>query len=1365
MKKATFIFVIIVIVLFFDLQADVSILVEENAGIARTSEPVTLGVPFAKGVLSTSSPVRIVNSSGSTMDSQFKRMALWGDGSIRWLKCDFQVDVSANSTATYTLKTDSSSTASTSLSVSESSSAITVTTGAIRFVVNKTGFNLIDEVRLDLNGNGEYAAGEEIITAGQSIGPIATESGTDYLASTQVPESIEIEEQGPMKVVIKVSGRYYNGSSYLLKYETRIYAYAGKPYIKLWHVFANGKSVPSLGDPLDPANGVSFDRCSLDFQLNLSGARTARFGGESGTVSVSLGSGQTATLLQRDRVANTEALYYSVKRNNTVLSSGVHAGGWGTVSDSQWGMTLSGRYFWQKYPKAIEFDYDGTASFEQAPSEEYLYVGMGSGDEILVYFHSAADAEQAGQVAQALNHAPLFPRVTAQQFAGSNAFYSLRAGTAPYTGMAGYIEDVTDNFLSNQELEGLYGTVNFGDSPVGYWYVVPEEIDATAWGNNYYDCNVLTPIRLFAQEGNPEYPNIFIPGARFFMETACWNTYDANDWMNGYCPAYSTYHRSTAHFQHHYGEGLWYYYYLTGDERALEVGLRAADSIINEQWWGNNNVDCRMAYQRGSVCLEAWRNTGDSTYLDHAKHLLIDVLLATQDNYGLIGSSWEGVVEGEQTFMMALYSDSLWKYIQELSPGSSERQQLTTKLALLADLFDTYARKEAGEEEYWNFFDAPSNAAPPQPVEDEDDPDATVYWFGKGLIAGTYAYAYQLTGESKYKTMAVNLLEHIWDANVIDWSESQLWAKASGQAMKNMIHAVAIVNEGSSPASIAVTSPNGGESWTAGSAQSITWSSTGSIASVDIDLSVNSGSSWSSVVSATNNDGSYSWTVPGSASSSCLIRVSGNGGSTSDSSDAVFSITSTSTESFTLNRSYLNFAGILSGSTTQYQTVTLTAGSGSLNWSATPGASWLSCYPVSGSGSQVVSVSVNTSGLSAGSYSSSLTFNAPSAVIPSRSVTVNLSVISSSQPPFGVFSTPLEGVTVEGSVPVTGWVLDDVEVSSVKIYNSDAYIGDAIFVEGARPDVEQAYPGYPLNYRAGWGYMLLTNFLPNQGNGSFVINAIATDSSGNSVSLGSATILCDNANAVKPFGAIDTPAQGGDASGSSFRNNGWALTPQPASIASDGSTIQVWVDGVSLGNPVYGLNRPDIETLMPGFANSSAAGGYLDIDTTLYANGVHTISWSVQDNSGSTEGIGSRYFSISNTGADALADVSGGFTLPVDTVGIDHRAVLVKTGFGINKGRFISPGKNRGINISIKMLERIEIDLGALPVVAGFQRVGGGLTPLPTGSTLDTQKGIFYWQPGPGFLGEFRLVFLSKNQEGVTIAKNINLKIRENKRK
>ncbi|NIM17494.1 MAG: DUF1565 domain-containing protein, partial [Candidatus Aminicenantes bacterium] len=92
--------------------------------------------------------------------------------------------------------------------------------------------------------------------------------------------------------------------------------------------------------------------------------------------------------------------------------------------------------------------------------------------------------------------------------------------------------------------------------------------------------------------------------------------------------------------------------------------------------------------------------------------------------------------------------------------------------------------------------------------------------------------------------------------------------------------------------------------------------------------------------------------------------------------------------------------------------------------------------------------------------------------------------------PFGQFDTPAHGSTVRSSVPVTGWALDNVAVTSVKIYRdpvsgeggSNIYIGDAVLVEGARPDVEAAFPDYPNNSRAGWGYMMLTNFLPNNGN-------------------------------------------------------------------------------------------------------------------------------------------------------------------------------------------------------------------------------------------------------------------------------------------
>jgi hypothetical protein len=83
-------------------------------------------------------------------------------------------------------------------------------------------------------------------------------------------------------------------------------------------------------------------------------------------------------------------------------------------------------------------------------------------------------------------------------------------------------------------------------------------------------------------------------------------------------------------------------------------------------------------------------------------------------------------------------------------------------------------------------------------------------------------------------------------------------------------------------------------------------------------------------------------------------------------------------------------------------------------------------------------------------------------------------------------------------------------------------------------------------------------------------------------------------------------------------------------IPTDGSTIWVFVDGVSLGHPSYGHLRTDIATLFPGYANSNGAVGYYYLDTTKLSNGLHSIAWSVTDNLGRVEGIGSRLFWVNN---------------------------------------------------------------------------------------------------------------------------------------
>jgi hypothetical protein len=472
-----------------------------------------------------------------------------------------------------------------------------------------------------------------------------------------------------------------------------------------------------------------------------------------------------------------------------------------------------------------------------------------------------------------------------------------------------------------------------------------------------------------------------------------------------------------------------------------------------------------------------------------------------------------------------------------------------------------------------------------------------------------------------------------------------------------------------------------------------------------------------------------------------------------------------------VSRDRFNFAYVMGGSPPPSQTYRISNnGAGSLNWTATDDAQWLTCNPSSGIGSAVVTVLIDPTGLTVGTYNTTITISDPLATNSPQTIIVYLTVKNSTQNqlPFGSFDTPADNSTVRSSVPVTGWVLDDVGVESVKIYRDPlpgggknlVYIGDALFVEGARPDIENAYPDYPCNYKAGWGYMMLTNFLPNGGNGTFKLYAIAKDSFGYEVTLGTKTIICDNANAIKPFGAIDAPTQGGTASGTDFINWGWALTPMPNSIPTDGSTINVYIDGVKVGNPVYNIYRADIASLFPGYANSDGAVGYFFLDTTQYADGVHTIQWTATDFAGNTDGIGSRYFTVQNagSGAERIGQNTQSQWLPgsgsLSRIPFDRTSpIRVKTGFNKTiKPQKRSPMERRITLVESKELEPIEIHfdnnvqiLTGCLVVNNAQRIQ--TKPLPIGSTLDSQRGIFYWLPGLAFVGDYTFDFVIK--EGI----------------
>ncbi|MCK4887336.1 MAG: hypothetical protein KAS96_08100 [Planctomycetes bacterium] len=74
--------------------------------------------------------------------------------------------------------------------------------------------------------------------------------------------------------------------------------------------------------------------------------------------------------------------------------------------------------------------------------------------------------------------------------------------------------------------------------------------------------------------------------------------------------------------------------------------------------------------------------------------------------------------------------------------------------------------------------------------------------------------------------------------------------------------------------SITVTTPNGGELWYIGQAKSIKWTSQAITGNVRIDISRNSGVTWSTITSNTADDGTYTWpAVTGPASALCRVKV------------------------------------------------------------------------------------------------------------------------------------------------------------------------------------------------------------------------------------------------------------------------------------------------------------------------------------------------------------------------------------------------------------------------------------------------------------------------------------------------------------
>lgn len=149
----------------------------------------------------------------------------------------------------------------------------------------------------------------------------------------------------------------------------------------------------------------------------------------------------------------------------------------------------------------------------------------------------------------------------------------------------------------------------------------------------------------------------------------------------------------------------------------------------------------------------------------------------------------------------------------------------------------------------------------------------------------------------EFATVPVTPSEYNW--MVPDMPSAQTLVRvesADGSVGDNSDAPFKVIRRISAP--MLVVSPNGGEVWRAGEADTIVWTAPETVTAVNIDLSVDGGANWatiqSNVVSIGTGQNKYLWTVPNlpNNTSSALVRVrDAANGSMFDLSDRVFRIT------------------------------------------------------------------------------------------------------------------------------------------------------------------------------------------------------------------------------------------------------------------------------------------------------------------------------------------------------------------------------------------------------------------------------------------------------------------------------------------
>ncbi|EJD39304.1 hypothetical protein AURDEDRAFT_116222 [Auricularia subglabra TFB-10046 SS5] len=230
---------------------------------STTPSGSAFGLPWAVGTFRKNDTVSATDSTGAFIPIQTWPLAFWPDGSLKWSGHALSTDGALSDSIS--VSPGQPAKHPTPVSVSQDASGITVSTGTFQAKFKRSGDTIIQS--LSLAGVIKASSGQLVAHIQTGPDPELGQRAPPIVTLLGVVDNVSVEQRGPVRAVIKATGKYVGrGHAPFLPFTARFYVAAGATSVRLVHFFVydgnqNADFIKGLGLTFStPLSDAPYDR-------------------------------------------------------------------------------------------------------------------------------------------------------------------------------------------------------------------------------------------------------------------------------------------------------------------------------------------------------------------------------------------------------------------------------------------------------------------------------------------------------------------------------------------------------------------------------------------------------------------------------------------------------------------------------------------------------------------------------------------------------------------------------------------------------------------------------------------------------------------------------------------------------------------------------------------------------------------------------------------------------------------------------------------------------------------------------------------------------------------------------------------------